>query len=738
MAGRDDERSFQESIENTLKLRADKVSETQRQSSLGSIAGSDLDLDNSVVIMLIGDTAINGEIKIRRELVSKIGNDQAVDFITIDNSLLAKIREKQIDFESEIILEDDFWSVWYEKIRVTYDEIRLLGEKRLSISMRKINVSLVINACDFDASVNLLGIMCVLFQHKFSEQFITIDWDLFLLLNETDVRNKQKSYDFIVGLTALQNDGLKIRLKTTIDGANKVEHYGIIFQFLYILGERDMRGVPCKLDEHYGNVARLIVLSNIANGIQRQNIAQSVGRDKPNLVSVAYSSITSPIEGIYYYGLAYFAEKLFGDLQKKSENAAPFLEKALRLEDIDRLAARQVCEPNFNLPKKYHNGFDIAYTQNLREAEKKIYHNDLNQCFLETTKKLETDYIKNFSAGIRAALSREVLNRAELGFIFAISALNKTQHEGENRSSIFDNLENKINRNYACMSGIEADIDKTYGEDIYKILSKENFGFFCSEKKKTEKVEAGLRRYLIDNIYQKKLELCRLRVKDRLFKALLELCRAEHERCLTIIKQIDKIKDIFKIISSKFIKNLRTIFVEEVGNLCAGKIDAIMQKSSLFSSSQVFFSSENLGALSNSESVDVRQLIEQIINVFEKGIINSLIKDMGSFGSILQMADFEDDSLKRQMLNNIYNKSQASLIYSNYLAAQFAINVDQEIRFIFGDAGSSLVKCFLKDNNRWNCIEHQNTLDVELLKLINGFGLEDLILFSNRQEENYV
>ena len=71
MAVRDDERSFQESIEHTLKLRADKVSEMQRQSSLGSIAGGDLDLDNPVVIMLIGDTAINGEIKIRRELVSK-------------------------------------------------------------------------------------------------------------------------------------------------------------------------------------------------------------------------------------------------------------------------------------------------------------------------------------------------------------------------------------------------------------------------------------------------------------------------------------------------------------------------------------------------------------------------------------------------------------------------------------------------------------------------------------------
>lgn len=737
MAVRDDQRSFQESIEHTLKLRADKVSETHRQSSLSSIAGGDLDLDNPVVIMLIGDTAINGEIKIQRELVSKIGNDQAVDFIKIDNSLLAQIREKQIDFEAEIILKEDFWSVWYEKIRVTYDEVRLLGEKRLSISMRKINVSIVIDACDFNASINLLGIMCVLFQHKFSEQFITIDWDLFLLMNEKDVY-KQKGYAFIAELAALQNDGLKIRLKTTISGANKVEHYGILFQFSYILGERDMRGIPCNLDEHYGSVARLIVLSNIANGIQRQNIAQSVGRNKLNLVSVAYNRITSPIEGIYYYGLAYFAEKLIGDLHLKSENAAPYLEKALRLEDVDRLAARQVREPNFNMPKKYHNGFDIAYTQNLREAEKKIYHNDLNQCFLETTKELETDYIKNFSSGIRAALYGEVLNRAELGFIFAISALNKTNHESENRLSIFDNLENKINRNYACMVGIEADIDKTYGEDIYKLLSKENFGLFCSEKKKIEKVEARLRRYLIDNIYQKKLELCRLRGKERLLKALLELCREEYERCLTIIKQIDNIKDIFKIISSKFIKNLRTIFVEEVGNLCAGNIDAIMQKSSLFSSAQVFFSAENIGALSDSESVDVPQLIEQIINVFEKGIINSLNKDMGSFGSILQMTDFEDDSLKRIMLSNIYNKSQTSLIYSNYLATQFAIDTDQEIRFIFGDAGSSLFKCFLKDNNRWNCIEHQNTRDVELLKLMNGFGLKDLILFSNRQEENYV
>lgn len=729
------EREFMARIEQVLRSKAQAAVGRQRDLSVGRIAGGDLSLTHPVVVLLLGDSAIRVADRLHRELQYKVGNNEAIVTVTIGNDVLAELREcSPANADGILLLNGAFWEKCLVEAQTAYEETLRQGRRHAAINLRQMNLAVAVNACDFGHSAKELGYIYALFRHLFFRQFITVHNDLFVLMNERDIANPASSHLLMSGISELHREEWQADIALAAEPEEPFRHYGRMLDYAYVLGERDMLGLPVQAGDQAAMMARMIVLSNIESGIRRQNISLSAGRNRSNLVGVAYSGISSPIDGLYYYGLSYFAGKLFDMLTSRGGKAAAATEATLRLNELDHLIANPAAEAIFYLPNQYHHRFDIAHAGTLHEAEQQVYGNDLASCLSRWLQEKDTAYIGQAAAGIREALRKGVLGRVEHGFVFAILSLNQPiERPDGTETSPLDRLQYELNRTRSRIDDLEDDIREAYNEDIYKKLSRERSGWFVSARKKQEKMELRLRSHLIEHVYRKRLEIHRLRDRDRLLTALSELCREEGELAEGIIGRIGKVKEIIRIACNESIRDLRSIFVNQLESLCENKIDAIMQRNSMFSSVQSLFSPGLIGALSEAGAIDVERLFGQIVEVYENGIINNLIQELGSFDSILQMEAFRSGRQRTQVLEHIKEKARASLIYNNYLSDSFFPEPDREFKYMIGNASGDLFRHLHDDQTGWQSVDHRNTIDVELIKLINGFEPDDLILYRNRR-----
>lgn len=720
-----------------------------------------------LLFVFLGDDCAEPLMRIKERINKKWDNSEGVFYLHIYNeqkvqdniyTLKLNMPKKELKDYRKQIYENFITD--REMLKNINDIIRNISnniaEKGKSYSnCQLVNICFI---CTTEEPLNIiLPDIAVLFKRRLLKNFKQVNSDFIGIMrekyeNEDHGYAKAISYGFIKEIEYYQSANFQYSKKIEVleDIELNVEHQGgNLFDIISILTDKDEKGYLSheNMKKNYDIITNFNLLKNRYARKQSTNNAGKFnttmfknnieGRGYIPWTSMGYYRIKKPNTKIAKTVINYIYEYVYNGLTayKTIENVE--ILKLLGLDskntEIWSNSIFESIEKTEEMESIMSNNVDYKYLcrKTYKEAEEILYGCNCENFFEKNYEQVGEDYLnKNLIEDTLKKKIDTILGDKNFGF-YAMYMWTK-----ENRDHIgpIDLLRQKIKELNISMEKYEQELEGEYN----KLVFNDQFLGILFHKKKLRE----LKRNLFENIYTKKVNICRTKFEIKILKKCEEILENKHKELKEKAEQFHSIKTQLNemIVEEEGIKN--DYLMKNVPQYYKQVIENIMKEMEEKRGDKFYLEDKYIGSIVNYK--DKEDIIHRIIDFSKKFILKDRVFSQTFEQEIFNRTNIKIDYDNKDVLSKaeLYRKLYTMIIENMginvYLYDYYTIQNSYEERYIFADCESEFIKYIREMDSDIDCtlsfVDEEKASGIEMLRIKGGFKSSDICSIKNYEE----
>ncbi|TPG83581.1 hypothetical protein EEL32_17625 [Brevibacillus laterosporus] len=739
-------------------------------------------IQNPVLFLFLGDKSLDALQAIYASNEQKWQNSEGVLYVhvyaeeTLDrpNVYSCRLPQPSADKKTmraslhEMFYQDESLLIELNKMmKMISDRVADMG--KLFTYHQQINIAVVTRADDI-ANV-LIPEFTLLVKSYLAELFKNVSLDLYVLIQEKN-NGHEFGFSTSIGVSFLDevNEYQQIDyqfcadLQMTEDRVTLgVEHkHSPLYSLVYILSDKNEQGmfIDNGKEDNYELISDIVLLNNkrvepeIYEGNENYNRTQFMhnitgATGRPTYASAGLSKVKRPTHAIALTVLAkvydHFLELLKG---KGNYDVTEALE---RLEITDSYILRKVKSvlPDESKLEEMTGlmtsgvSYKELTSMTLKEAEVALFE-DSSQTFFATNFLLDARSKRNSFQG-KDKFSQLIRERIIENPKYGLYAAYQLTSGNDAEKSLVGVLRSRIRETVRQLEYSKDQLEELYRQRVDRQEIKTG-GLFTRDKERVR----NFVRYLFPMIYGKKYEILGLEMEVELLKYYEKQLEEIHQKIEKQVMQLEEIKVQVSEMSRRSIREavdyLDKNIEEYYGAVVQESIDIVEAKRG----SGFYFEDKYMGSISFLLEKGVTEMIQRLCDMCRTEILTSAPFSLSFEEELLARANvtvaydnravLTREQLYRDLALELENRSSVHIE-----VFQFMQKYRYEEKYFFADFTNDFVQYVFRTEQgskdyKQGCIHEKNKSGIEKVKLMGGFGIEDLMYYRNNRKyyESYV
>ena len=707
---------------------------------------------NPILFVFIGDQSKEALNHIRQEVMEKWKNGEGMLFLQIAQNIGQK--EKGIYyFETASPKDNDnkyrrnLHHIFYKDSKKLLELNQTIGKIRNQISRvgdlyatcEKVHICIISHVTDpLNVLVQDLG---VLLKNKLGETFKQVTMDFYGLIQEQEEDNYSlncaMAMSFFNELEYMQSKDFSFKGKLEVLEKDIVieiiENAGPLFNLNYLLSNKNEHGILSEkhMENNYRMIAAMNVLKNrydskgysetnnqIYNDVRfkQQLIANS---NKNSYVSLGFAGVQRPNQRIAFTVLYHFYNHILEKIKIKGEEnerlcrqnfgydraslvkkAATIVPDEAGLEDMQGILSSNIRSAN-------------AVIQSFEELENNLYADVAQGFFYDNFEKVALDNLDSY-------MDSHDLEKGQM-FFWAEGGLEK--------DIILElhSIEKVLRQD---LVNLEGDLNELYSRTI----SMQGLRMVpLAEKVNTRRIK----KLFFTTIYGKKLEILDLKIQIKLTNMYERKIQEIYEKSSQQVELLNEMADMIYKGILLYEKNQDEYLEKNIEKYYKNLVKELLQTMEKQRVEDFYFDERFLGPPHELLDGGKEKFIKRLIKMCEQYILSNNEFKKPFEEELLSRANVavkygEEGTLTRQdLFEKLYlTLGDASSI--NIYTYRYTQKNPYEEKYYFGDYHSDLMQYILNTEKQSaqlsvGCIHEKRTSGIELIRIMGGFHIEDLI-----------
>ncbi|WP_232698109.1 hypothetical protein [Brevibacillus daliensis] len=733
-------------------------------------------IQNPVLFLFLGDKSLQALQNIYAINERKWQNSEGVLYVhayseeTIERPNLYGFRLPERDTHKQMMrtslyekfYHDESYLVELNRI-MKLISIRIAELSRRFTSYRQINIAVVTRADD--TATILLPELTLLMKSYLAEMFKNVSMDLYVLLQE---RNDGHDFGFSasLGVSFLEECNkyqrgdyhFRADLQMTEDRVKlAVEHQPApLFSLVYLLSDKNEHGmfIDNGREENDEVISNLVLLNNkeveeeIHEGNEGYNKAQFIRSingvvDHAAFSSAGYSKVTRPTHAIALTVLAHVYDHFLkrvkeGNSQDCTEamemlgltpahiqrKVISFLPDEEKLDEMSSLMTSGVS-------------FSELTSMTMKEAEQALFDRSSQTFFESNFVRVAREQVEKagIEGNFRQHFKQSMIENEKIGLYVAYEMTSSL----ESKSSILQVLRGAIREVLRQLEHRGQELEEIYRLRVDQLEMKKG-GFFTRDK---ERVRSFVRQ-LFPMVYGKKYEILGLELELELLRTYEKQIEEMHQEVKLQVEQLEGIQKQLKKIAQKSTQEAVDYLGKNIDEYYEVVVHASIHAVEAKRGPRFYFEERYMGRVSALLQNGITDLIQRLCTLCRNEILTNECFAISFEDELLARANVTASYENRDVLT----KEELFRDLSIALEDRSSVHIDifhftqkhrYEEKYFFADSTSDFVQYVLATEQtlrtyKLGYIHEDQKSGVEKLKLMGGFGMEDLMYYRNNKK----
>ncbi len=707
---------------------------------------------NPILFVFIGDESKEALSHIQQEVLEKWKNGEGMLFLQIAQNIGQK-EEGIYYFESSSPKDKDskyrqnLHHIFYKDSKKLLELNQTIGKIRNQISTvgslyatcEKVHICIISHVTDpLNILVQDIG---VLLKNKLGETFKQVTMDFYGLIQEQEEDNyslncaismsffreleymQSKDFAFKGNLEVLERD---IVIEIAEDG-------GPLFNLNYLLSNKNEHGILSKkhMENNYRMIAAMNVLKNRYDSKaynETNNQIYNDGKFKQQLiasgsrnlyVSLGFGRIQRPNQRIAFTVLHHFYNYILEKIKTKGIENERLYKQNFGYDRISLGRKASTIVPDKEgledmqgiLSANIRSG--DAANQSFRELEYNLYADVAQGFFRDNFEKVAMDTLETY-------MDNEDPENEQMFF---------WSEKGSEKSILLElhGIERILTQDLA---NLEANLDELYSRTI----NMQGLRMVpLAEKANMRRIK----KLFFSTIYQKKLEILILKVQIKLANIYETKIQEIYEKSTRQVELLNEIGDLIYKGVLLYEKNQDEYLEKNIEKYYKKVVDELLQTMEKQRVEDSYFDERFLGSPHALLDEGKEEFIKRLIKVCEQHILSDKVFKKSFEEELLSRANIavkygEQGTLTKQDLFEKLYLTLGDTSSINIYTYRYTQKNPYEEKYYFGDYYSDLMQYILNAEKQGaqlsvGCIHEKRTSGIELVRIMGGFHLEDLI-----------
>jgi hypothetical protein len=731
----------------------------------------EINANNPIVFLFVGDNAIEGLPILKSTINSKWHNSDGVVYFCIGTDKKSCQDEKEntyyfnMGFHYEDFTNKEMRKNIYDKFYSDEDLIKNLNNSVQKIKNRVLELGKVYSSAEHvtiavitrvDDPLNvLLPEFTLLLKYKFAQDYKMIIMDLYNVIKEKAAEDSayfqavaMSYFREIEYFQSIQYEFEKEIEVLSDDIKSKVSHSGKpIFDLVYLLSDKNEGNILLEEGnkQDYEIIAYINILKNrkpttqtIKEAGQKYNNAEFMKNvstpGKVSYVSAGLSKVKKPDSAIASAVLYHYINRVIFVMSHRADIDS---ERMKQIFGIDDESIKSMLNSVVTNSGRIGDMFSIMSTNlmfndikkcTFKDAEDRLYSNVCEEFFNQNCESTAWEVFeqKDFRSRIKERILDQIIRDPKRGMYCA--------YEWTKEEGILAEIVAAKRSAQKKIEVLKSDIESLYSTIV---MTKISSSFFVSKKKSMQDFKC----FLFDEIYKRKLELLRQRIFFEYIKIYEDVAEEINQELKLNMDVLKSISNLTKAQADNFCRKADDYIGQNIMEYYAEVVKAIDESIMEKRGEEYYYEDKFFGNFYEALEKGEETFLEKLISVCKKHILNAEFFNMPFEKELLERAnvklEYESKAVilsKEDLFKKLYEILEENAKVNIYLF-EFIQKIRHEEKYFFGNKESEFINYAFKVDEtsiyKLGCVDEKRNTGIDKLNLIGGFHIEDMVYAKN-------